>query len=392
MKDTHTEIGSGPEAESQATEPLVPVEPATLNAEQLEELKQRAAKADEHWERLLRTTADFDNYKKRAAREKQDAIRFANENLLEKLVPVLDSFDMALAAAQNNQSEVAKSLKTGITMVYQQFKNALTEAGLEEIDATGKTFDPNLHEAVVPEGNGRSAGRPGRAAAAQGLQTARAALAARHASSSPSTRPPSSMAKRDYYEVLGVERRAAEDEIKKAYRKLAMKFHPDKNPGDKTAEEKFKELGEAYEVLNDPQKRAAYDHYGHAAFDRRAGGFGRGGGFHDPFEIFREVFGGGSIFDDFSAAASPIPARRQRGDDLRYDMEITFRGSRPRLRKGNHRHQTGACEVCQGTGAEAGSRARTCPDLRRPGPGHHVARHLQHCPDLPALPGRGTDY
>ena len=110
------------------------------------------------------------------------------------------------------------------------------------------------------------------------------------------------MAKRDYYEILGVPRNADAETIKKSYRKLAVKFHPDKNPGDKAAEESFKELGEAYEALSDPQRRAAYDQYGHAAFDprTRAGrGFG-GGGFHDPFEIFREVFGGGgSIFDEF---------------------------------------------------------------------------------------------
>src|SRR5438132_13584388 len=113
------------------------------------------------------------------------------------------------------------------------------------------------------------------------------------------------MAKRDYYEVLGLDldRNASIDDIKKAYRKMAVKFHPDKNPGDKAAEEKFKELGEAYEVLCDPQKRAAYDQYGHAAFDSRARAAGRGGGFnggfHDPFEIFREVFGSsGSIFGD----------------------------------------------------------------------------------------------
>src|SRR2546423_11615943 len=103
------------------------------------------------------------------------------------------------------------------------------------------------------------------------------------------------MAKRDYYEILGVEKGVGAEEIKKAYRKLAVKYHPDKNPGDKAAEESFKELGEAYEVLNDPQKRGAYDQYGHAAFDRRAGGFGRGG-FHDPFEVFREVFSGGGGF------------------------------------------------------------------------------------------------
>src|SRR5947208_9177433 len=111
------------------------------------------------------------------------------------------------------------------------------------------------------------------------------------------------MAKRDYYEILGVERKASDDEIKKAYRKLALKYHPDKNPGDKAAEEKFKELGEAYEALSDPQKRAAYDQYGHAAFDPRQRASGRGGPFHDPFDIFLEVFGSagatGSIFDEF---------------------------------------------------------------------------------------------
>ena len=97
--------------------------------------------------------------------------------------------------------------------------------------------------------------------------------------------------KRDYYEVLGVERSASDEEVKRAYRKLAVKFHPDKNPDDPHAEEKFKELGEAYDVLIDPEKRAAYDRFGHAAFAPGGAGFGRGG-FHDPFEIFREVFGG----------------------------------------------------------------------------------------------------
>src|ERR1700730_9405223 len=98
-------------------------------------------------------------------------------------------------------------------------------------------------------------------------------------------------AKRDYYEVLGVERKSSDEEIKKAYRKLAVKFHPDKNPGDAQAEEKFKEIGEAYDVLMDADKRAAYDRYGHAAFSGAGGGArgggGFGGGFHDPFDIFR---------------------------------------------------------------------------------------------------------
>ena len=141
--------------------------------------------------------------------------------------------------------------------------------------------------------------------------------------------------KRDYYEVLGVDKGVTADDLKKAYRKLAIKYHPDKNPGDKGAEEKFKELGEAYEALSDPQKRAAYDQYGHAAFDprQRAGAGGaRGGGFHDPSDIFEQVFGnrgGGaeSIFDAFFGGGNGErrnPGGPERGSDLRYDLEITF--------------------------------------------------------------------
>jgi molecular chaperone DnaJ len=171
------------------------------------------------------------------------------------------------------------------------------------------------------------------------------------------------MSKRDYYEVLGVEKSATEEEIKKAYRKMAVKYHPDKNPGDKTAEEKFKELGEAYEVLSDANKRAAYDQYGHAAFDRRAGGgFGRGGGgFHDPFDVFREVFGGGSIFEDLFGGSRSDPSGPQRGDDLRYDMEITFEEAAHGCEKEVSVNKPEKCDVCHGSGAEAGARTRTCP-------------------------------
>jgi molecular chaperone DnaJ len=168
------------------------------------------------------------------------------------------------------------------------------------------------------------------------------------------------MAKRDYYEVLGVDRQADPEEIKKAYRKLAAKHHPDKNPGDKTAEEKFKELGEAYEVLSDAQKRAAYDQYGHAAFDRRAGPFAHGG-FHDPFEIFREVFGGGNIFDDIFGGGRSDPTQPQRGDDLRYDLEIAFEEAAHGCEKEIAVAKLERCDACQGSGAEPGSRTRNCP-------------------------------
>jgi molecular chaperone GrpE len=132
---------------------------AEFTPEQLTELQTRATKADENWERLLRVTADFENFKKRAARERTEAIQFANTALLQKLLPVIDNFEMAQAAAQTAQGDKLASLQTGIVMIQQQLKGALAEAGLEEMDASGKQFDPTFHEAVsqqetdqVPEG------------------------------------------------------------------------------------------------------------------------------------------------------------------------------------------------------------------------------------------------
>src|SRR3954471_19333084 len=166
--------------------------------------------------------------------------------------------------------------------------------------------------------------------------------------------------KRDYYEVLDVERTTSEEEIKRAYRKLAVKFHPDKNPDDPHSEEKFKELGEAYDVLIDPDKRSAYDRFGHAAFAQSSGGFG--GGFHDPFDNFREVFGGGGgIFETFFGGGSASSEDGQRGSDLRYDMQITLEEAAFGAEKEIEVRKLDTCGKCTGTGAAPGSRTINCP-------------------------------
>jgi molecular chaperone GrpE len=138
-----TENETPPAAATEGT-----VEVAALSPEQIEDLKTRAAKADENWDRLLRTTADFENFKKRAAREKIETAQYASAALLQKILPVLDNFEMALTAAESAKDEKLGALQSGVTMIQQQLKGILAELGLEEIDAAGKPFDPAQHEAV----------------------------------------------------------------------------------------------------------------------------------------------------------------------------------------------------------------------------------------------------
>ena len=165
------------------------------------------------------------------------------------------------------------------------------------------------------------------------------------------------MSKRDFYDVLGVNRDATEDDIKKAYRKLAMKYHPDRNPDSKEAEEKFKEVKEAYEILSDSQKRGAYDQFGHAGVDPQAGAGGGGagfGGFGDFADIFSDIFGGGR------GGAGGGRSNVYRGADLRYNLDISLeeaaRGCEKQIRIPSHED----CEVCHGTGAKPGTQPKTC--------------------------------
>jgi molecular chaperone DnaJ len=197
------------------------------------------------------------------------------------------------------------------------------------------------------------------------------------------------MSKRDYYEVLGVTRTCTEVELKAAFRKLAMQHHPDRNPGDSECEHKFKELNEAYDVLKDGDKRAAYDRFGHAAFEQGMGGGGGAHGFGADFastfsDIFEDLFGMGG-----GRRGGARGTGRERGQDLRYNMEITleeaYEGKTAHIRIPT----PVTCEVCSGTGAEAGSKPKVCVTCGGAGKVRHAQGFFTLERSCPACHGRG---
>ncbi|MBT0665034.1 molecular chaperone DnaJ [Geobacter pelophilus] len=189
--------------------------------------------------------------------------------------------------------------------------------------------------------------------------------------------------KRDYYEILEVHKNASETEIKKAYRKLAIQFHPDKNQGDKASEDKFKEVSEAYEILSDPEKRAQYDRFGHAGVSGNnfggAGGFGFGAG--TPFgDIFSDIFG-----DVFGGGGARQRGRGRRGDDLQYTLDISFEDAANGLETKIDVPYAKRCDTCGGSGAKPGTEPKTCPTCRGAGQVRFqqgffsVSRTCSHC-------------
>lgn len=194
------------------------------------------------------------------------------------------------------------------------------------------------------------------------------------------------MAKRDYYEVLGIEKSASQDDIKRAYRKLAVKYHPDKNPGDKEAEQKFREATEAYEILSDDQKRPIYDQYGFAGLDGM--GQGGGGGYSHAFNDFADIFGGmgggfGDIFDSIFGGGS---SRRrsssgpQTGASLRYDLNLSFRDAVYGTKSEIHFRHAETCETCHGTGGTGKKTCETCHGNGQVLTGNGFFRMQQTCP------------
>lgn len=200
------------------------------------------------------------------------------------------------------------------------------------------------------------------------------------------------MAKRDYYEVLGVQKDASKDDIKKGYRKLAVQYHPDRNPGDKAAEEKFKEATEAYEILSDDQKRQIYDQYGFAGLEGMGGG-GASGGFSHAFNDFSDLFGDfGGMFENLFGGGSRRRSAESSGQgaSLRYDLEITFQEAVYGTEKQIQFKHSEACEACHGTGGEKGSKRKTCATCQGSGQIRRSSGFFAISQPCPTCQGAGT--
>ena len=203
------------------------------------------------------------------------------------------------------------------------------------------------------------------------------------------------MAKRDYYEVLGVQKNATKDDIKKGYRKLAIQYHPDRNPGNKEAEDKFKEATEAYEVLSDDQKRQIYDQYGFAGLEGMGGG--ASGGYSHAFNDFSDIFGGSfsDIFENLFGGSAGGRRRNSatepgQGNSLRYDLKISFKDAVFGTKCEIQFHHNETCEVCHGSGGENGAKRKTCSTCQGSGQVRRSAGFFSVAQTCPTCQGSGT--
>ena len=318
---------NAPDPASQAPAVTDPPETAESAVEQPGEETAEIAlrrERDDFYDRLLRKTAEFDNYRKRIERERREQADQAVTDLLLELLQVVDDFDLALKV---EAGDGAAGYKRGIELIHTKLHDVLRKQGVRPMEAIGADFDPQVHQAVMHEQPRASRRRSHRRAQTR-LHDWRPAAPSGHGEGG------EGVSKRDYYEILGVSRTCSESELKTAYRKLAMKHHPDKNPGDKAAEERFKEAAEAYAILADGEKRGLYDRFGHAGVKSAAGSGGFDPSVFSDFGDLGDILGGMFGFGDiFGGRRRGGP---QRGSDLRYDLEISFErireARRPRSR------------------------------------------------------------
>ena len=326
--------------------PTSATDPAPALADEIVELRKER---DGLHDRLLRQAAEFDNYRKRLDRDRKDSAQMAAIDFVQELLPVVDDFERALQI----EAPGAESYRQGLEIIHRALMDMLRKRGVTPIEAVGTDVRSAGASGRRVRGSTRPARRRGDRTIYARLSAWRQARAPRHGESS------ESVSKRDYYEILGVPKNAGDQQIKSAYRKLALQHHPDRNQGNKEAEEKFKEAAEAYAILSDGDKRARYDRFGHAGVSSQAGA-----GF-DPstFAGFEDIFGG--IFGDFFGGG-----RRggpERGSDLRYDLEITFEESARGVETTVDIPRLETCETCTAPAPPPAAARRPARNVRAAG-------------------------
>ena len=357
VEPQHGDGGHG--SPSPAADTAVPEAPPLDAEELLARVQDAERERDKNLDDLRRVAADFDNYRKRVVREQAQLYARAGERVVAKLLPVLDDLERALDAAEHH--EEAKVLE-GVRMTKDALAGLLAAEGVEEI-ATDGLFDPHVHEALHDPARRGGRARPRRAGRAARLPAGRrrAAPRARH------RRRGVTVAPRDPYAVLGVPKTATDDELKKAYRKLARELHPDRNPDDPSAEERFKDVQAAYDILSDAEKRQAYDRFG-ANGPGPQGGFGPGGVAlrerrpRRPLRPAREL----RLLLRARSGARRRP-QPERGADYESRVRISFEDALEGVQVRVPIEVETACHVCGGSGAEPGTAPRTCPDCQGSG-------------------------
>ena len=362
---------SGASADRTETDDPHPASGAGANRAEADDIDRLQRERDEYYERLLRTAADFDNYRKRTDRERRELAERAATALLTDLLPLVDDLERALAAdARDGDVD-----RRGVEIIHKQLLDLLAARGGRDHRGTGSRLRP---ESAPGGGTRAERGTPrrrGHRGVAPGLHPARPAAPGVVGQGS------QGVTTHDYYETLGVPRTADEAAIKSAYRKLALRYHPDRNPDDKTAEERFKEAAEAYAILADSDKRSRYDRFGHAGVGGSAGGAGG----YDPtiFADFGDILGG--LGDLFGFGGGTRRGGVQRGADLRYDLEIPFEEAATGTETTLQIPREEPCDTCSGSGATPGTTPQTCSHCRGRGQIRFqqgfftVARTCPHC-------------
>ena len=341
--------------------------PMTHEEELEKELETAQETIEEQKDKYLRLSAEFDNYRKRTMKEKAELILNGGEKSLSSILPVVDDFERAIKTMETATD--VQAVKEGVELIYNKFMATLAQNGVKVIETKDQPLNTDYHEAiaVIPAPSEAQKGK-----ILDCVQTGYTLndKVLRHANKSMAE-------KRDYYEVLEVTKTATVEEIKKAYRKKAIQYHPDKNPGDKEAEEKFKEAAEAYDVLSNPDKRSRYDQFGHAGVSGAAGNGGPFGGFggegmsmDDIFSMFGDIFGGrGGGFGGFSGfgGGGGSQQRRYRGSDLRVKVKLTLKEISTGVEKKFKLKKYVPCDQCHGSGAEGDGGSETCPTCKGSG-------------------------